>query len=72
MRKYGIPEGKYHQLLENIRTTKGRNFSHEVFDRWLSIYHGLVEVSDQANEDGCYPFLVRDETKAAWFILKYS
>jgi hypothetical protein len=73
MKTYGIDADLYAELWINVEEAGDRDrISHEVFDRWLSIFHGITALEDEVDENNCYPFFVRDEKKFSWALLRYS
>jgi hypothetical protein len=73
VKTYGIDADLYAELWINVEEASGRSpISHEVFDRWLSIFHGITEAGCEVDENNCYPFIVRDEKKLAWALLRYT
>ncbi len=72
MRAYTISSDDYSTIWIELEKAAGRGFSYPVLDRWLSIFHGLTAAGDDLDEDYHYPFVVRDEGKLMFSLLKYG
>lgn len=72
MKTYGMHAGKYMDMWDSMETSKDRSITHEVLDRWLSIFYGLQADGDERDDNNCFPFIVRDEKKLTMFLLRYS
>lgn len=72
MKTYGMNTDKYRDIWRLLQNMKDKQITHQVLDRWLSIYHGLQALADECDEDGRYPFMVLDEKKLTMFLLRWS
>ena len=72
MKQYKIDEEIYQDIWVAVEENKGHEITHHVLDRWLSICHGLTAISDESDDDNCYPFKIRDEKKFTWSLLRWS
>lgn len=72
MKTYNMADEVYQGIWLKVIENKGRDVTHFVIDRWLSIFHGLSAISDVVDEHDCYPFMIRDEGKFVLSLLKWS
>lgn len=72
MKQYKMDDEIYQDIWVAVKENKKREITHHVLDRWLSIFHGLTAISDECDDNNCYPFKIRDEEKFTWSLLRYS
>jgi hypothetical protein len=71
MNIYNMDDEVYQDIWLKLIENKNRDMDHTVVDRWLSIYHGLTAISDEVDEHDRYPFMIRDEEKFMFSLLRW-